>query len=128
MLAQARTHAALPVADLDRARRFYEGTLGLVPLEVTPGGAQYGTAEGTRFLVFPSSGRASGTHTQMGFTVADIEAEVADLKRRGVAFESYEMPQFDAATSIATFPGSRSAWFKDGEGNLLGVVQLGTPA
>ncbi len=128
MLTQARTHAALPAADLARARRFYEEVLGLVPDEVAPGGVLYGTGEGTRFLVFPSSGSASGTHTQMGFTVADIEAEVADLKRRGVAFESYAMPEFDIATSIATFPGSRSAWFKDTEGNLLGVVQLETPA
>jgi catechol 2,3-dioxygenase-like lactoylglutathione lyase family enzyme len=128
MLAQARSHAALPAADLDRARRFYEDTLGLVPAEVAAGGVLYGTAEGTRFLVFPSAGRASGTHTQIGFTVADIEAEVADLRRRGVTFESYAMPQFDAATSIATFPGSRSAWFRDTEGNLLGIVQLETPA
>lgn len=107
MLAQARTHAALPAADLDRARRFYEEVLGLVPAAVTGGGVLYGTAEDTRFLVFPSAGRAAGTHTQMGFTVADIGAEVADLKRPGVTFESYAMPQFDAATSIATFPGSR---------------------
>jgi hypothetical protein len=34
------------------------------------------------------------------------------------------MPQFDAATSIATLPGIRSAWFKDTEGNLLGMVQM----
>lgn len=128
MLAQARTHAALPVADLDRARRFYEGVLGLVPDEVTPGGAIYGTAEGTRFLVFPSSGRATGTHTQIGFTVTDIEAEVADLKRRGVTFEAYEMPGFDRSTSIATFPTLRSAWFKDTDGNLLGIAQFTTPA
>ncbi len=128
MLTQARTHAALPAADLDRARRFYEEVLGLAPVEISPGGVLYGTAEGTRFLVFPSSGRASGTHTQMGFTVADIETEVAELKLRGVVFVSYEMPQFDAATSIATFPGTRSAWFTDTEGNLLGVVQLGSPA
>jgi predicted enzyme related to lactoylglutathione lyase len=124
MLAHARTHAALPAADLDRARGFYENVLGLTPAEVRPGGVLYGTAEGSRFLVFPSAGQAAGTHTQMDFLVADIEAEVADLKRRGVVFEAYDMPGFDAATSIATFPGGRSAWFKDTEGNLLGVAEL----
>ncbi len=93
-----------------------------------PGGIQYGTGEGTRFLIFPSSGRSSGTHTQIGFTVTDIEAEVADLKRRGVTFEAYEMPGFDRSTSIATFPTIRSAWFKDTEGNLLGIAQFVTPA
>jgi predicted enzyme related to lactoylglutathione lyase len=128
MLSQARTHAALPVADLGRARGFYEGILGLVPFEVTPAGVLYGTAEGTRFLVFPSSGRSSGTHTQIGFTVSDIKAEVADLKRRGVTFEAYEMPGFDRTTSIATQPTGLAAWFKDTEGNLLGIIQFARPA
>ncbi len=124
MLSQARTHATLPATDLVRARRFYEEVLGFAPDQVLPGGVMYGTAEGTRFLVFPSSGQASGTHTQIGLVVADLDAEVADLKSRGVEFESYDMPQFDRRTSIATFPANRSAWFKDSEGNLLGVVQF----
>ncbi|MGO9179716.1 MAG: hypothetical protein ACLQBX_06010 [Candidatus Limnocylindrales bacterium] len=46
------------------------------------------------------------------------------MRQRGVMFESYAMPQFDASSSIATFPGTRSAWFKDTEGNLLGIVQM----
>jgi len=123
MLSTARTHAAIPATDLDRARQFYEGVLGLTPVEATPGGVLYGTGGSTRFLVFPSGGRASGTHTQLGFQVDDIEAEVADLKGRGVVFETYEMPGFDTATSIAAFPGGRSAWFRDPDGNLLGVVE-----
>jgi catechol 2,3-dioxygenase-like lactoylglutathione lyase family enzyme len=128
MLADARTNATLPAADLDRARRFYEGVLGLVPALVTPGGVFYATGEGTQIFVFPSSGAASGSHTQVGFRVPDIEAEVADLKRRGVTFEAYDFPGFDKATSIASFPANRSAWFRDTEGNLLGVVQMLEPA
>jgi catechol 2,3-dioxygenase-like lactoylglutathione lyase family enzyme len=124
MLTSARINAALPASDLDRARRFYEEKLGFVPVEVQPRGVRYEAAEGARFLVFPSSGRASGTHTQMGFQVVDIEAEVAELRSRGVVFETYDMPGFDPQTMIATVPANRSAWFKDTEGNLLGVVQL----
>jgi catechol 2,3-dioxygenase-like lactoylglutathione lyase family enzyme len=124
MLSSARSYATLPAADLDRARHFYEETLGFVPADVQPGGVRYEAAEGARFLVFPSSGRASGSHTQMGFRVADIEAEVADLRSRGVVFEAYDMPAFDAKTMIATLPGARSAWFKDTEGNLIGLVEL----
>ncbi len=123
MLSEARIHATIPAQDLERARTFYEAVLGLTPASVAPGGVFYEVGGG-RFLLFPSSGRASGGHTQLGFLVDDIEAEVAALKRKGVTFESYEMPQFDAATSIATFPGTRSAWFKDTEGNLLGVAQI----
>jgi len=128
MLADARTYPSLPATDLERARRFYEDVLGLAPARVTPAGVFYATGEGTEVFVFPSSGRASGSHTQVGFRVADIGAEVADLKRRGVTFETYEFEGFDPATSIASFPLSRSAWFKDSEGNLIGVVQMVAPA
>jgi predicted enzyme related to lactoylglutathione lyase len=124
MLSQARIHATIPAQDLGRARTFYEAVLGLKPASVAPGGIFYEVDNGSRFLLFPSSGRASGGHTQLGFTVDDLEAEVGALRRKGVTFESYDMPQFDAATSIASFPGIRSAWFKDTEGNLLGMVQM----
>ena len=124
MLSQARTHATLPAADLGRARRFYEDVLGFTPARIAPGGVFYATGEGTQFFLFPSSGKASGSHTQIGFRVADIEAEVADLRRRGVTFEAYDFPGFDKASSIASFPANRSAWFRDTEGNLLGVVQM----
>jgi predicted enzyme related to lactoylglutathione lyase len=124
MLSQARIHATIPAQDLARARTFYETVLGLQPASVAAGGIFYEVESGTRFLLFPSSGRPSGGHTQLGFTVDDIEAEVGALRRKGVTFESYDMPGFDAATSIATFPGTRSAWFKDTEGNLLGIVQM----
>lgn len=124
MLTQAKLHATIPAQDLARARTFYEAVLGLKPASVAPGGIFYEVDNGTRFLLFPSSGRASGGHTQLGFTVDDLEAEVGALRQKGVKFESYDMPQFDAATSIATFPGTRSAWFKDTEGNLLGMAQM----
>ena len=124
MLSTARIHATIPAQDLARARGFYESVLGFAPASVAPGGVFYEVDGGAHFLLFPSSGRASGGHTQLGFAVDDIEAEVGALRAKGVTFESYEMPQFDLATSIATFPGTRAAWFKDTEGNLLGLVQM----
>ena len=124
MLTERRIHTTLPVADLDRARAFYEGTLGFAPAAILPGGVRYVAADGAAFLIFPSQGRPSGTHTQMGFTVPDIEAEVAELKSKGVTFEAYDFPQFDRSTSIASFGPTRSAWFKDTDGNLLGMVQF----
>jgi catechol 2,3-dioxygenase-like lactoylglutathione lyase family enzyme len=124
MLTDARFHTTLPCTDFDRAKQFYADKLGLRPTEEQPGGAFYEGRDGTRFFLFPSSGKASGGHTQMGFLVADVEAEVRDLKQRGVQFEEYDFPGFDKATSVATTGPVRSAWFKDSEGNLLGVVQL----
>ena len=124
MRSTPRYHATLPASDFSRAKAWYSDKLGLTPVEEQPAGAFYEGRDGTRFLLFPSSGAASGTHTQLGITVADIEAEVRDLKGRGVTFEEYDFPAFDRATSIASTGPVRSAWFKDSEGNLIGVVQL----
>ena len=124
MAADARFHATLPCSDFERAKAFYAEKLGLTPSEEQPGGAFYEGAGGTRFLLFPSSGRASGTHTQVGWLVDDIEATVRELEQRGVQFEEYDFPGFDRETRIARTGEVRSAWFKDSEGNLIGIVQM----
>jgi predicted enzyme related to lactoylglutathione lyase len=123
-LTQARAQATLPASDFERAKDFYAQKLGLTPLSDTPGGASYEAADGDRFLLFPSAGVASGTHTQMGFQVDDVEAEVAALKDRGVVFEEYDLPGFKTENSIATAGELKTAFFKDSEGNLLGLVQM----
>ena len=124
MLSSARVYTTLPAADLERARAFYERTLGFAPAWITEAGVFYAADDGTRFFVYPSRGRASGAHTQVGFTVKDIHLEVTDLQSKGVVFETYDFPGFDAATSIARTGLAASAWFHDSEGNLLGIVQI----
>ena len=124
MLSDASYHASLPCSDLNRAKTFYAEKLGLTPVDEQEPGAFYEGRDGTRFLLFPSNGTASGSHTQMGFAVADVDAEVRDLLERGVQFEQYDFPGFEKATSIAQIGDTRGAWFKDSEGNLLGIIQL----
>ena len=124
MLSDARYEAALPCSNLDRAKSFYADRLGLTPADEQPAGALYSGRDGTRFLLFPSSGAASGSHTQMAFRVTDIESEVRDLQRRGVTFEEYETPK--TVDGIATIPIGRTAWFRDPDGNLIGMIQFNT--
>ena len=124
MLRDSLVHTTLPVSDLQRAKQFYADKLGLIPADEQPGGLFYSAGAGTRFLLFPSTGRASGAHTQMGWRVRDIDAAVRDLTERGVTFETYDFDGFDQETRIASHGTVRSAWFKDSEGNLLGLVQL----
>jgi predicted enzyme related to lactoylglutathione lyase len=123
MLSDARFETALPCSDLQRAKSFYADRLGLAPADDGAAGAFYQGRDGTRFILFPSSGSASGSHSQMGFIVADLDVEVRALKQRGVQFEEYDFPGFDKATGIADVGGTRGAWFKDSEGNLLGLVE-----
>ncbi len=124
MLTDCPIHATLPAIDLERAKQFYSEKLGLSPESEAPGGIFYRCGAGTKFLVFPSGGSASGMHTQMGWTVDDIEAEVANLKARGVVFEEYDSPYLKTIDSVAVTGPIKAAWFKDSEGNLLGLVQF----
>jgi catechol 2,3-dioxygenase-like lactoylglutathione lyase family enzyme len=130
VLENAGVATRLPAADLERARAFYAEKLGLEPSEERPGGLLYRCARG-EFGLFASAGAASGSHTQMGFEVDDIEATVAELKARGVVFEEVDVPGLETAGGIADVEGNypskgvreRAAWFRDSEGNLLGVGQ-----
>ena len=131
MLDNARVATRLPAQDLNRARRFYAEKLGLEPVEERPGGLRYQFANG-EFALYGSAGIAPGTFTQMAFEVDDLDAVVAELKRRGVLFEELDLPGLRTTNGVAevegNYPskggtGERAAWFRDSEGNLLGVGQ-----
>lgn len=123
MLKIKDARATLPAQDIARARKFYEGKLGLKSLEDSPDGGVVYEAGTTRFLVFPSRGKASGDHTQMGLQVEDVTVAVRDLKGKGVVFEEYNFPDFKTVDGVLTMGDDKSAWFKDTEGNLIGLVQ-----
>jgi len=126
MLSERRVHTTLPTSDVDRLRTWYEGVLGFTPMAVRPGAVLYRAGAGSVFAISKGSALSSGTHTQMAFTVDDIEAEVADLQARGVVFEAYELPK--TVHGIATIGAGRAGWFKDPDGNLLAVIQFHDPA
>jgi catechol 2,3-dioxygenase-like lactoylglutathione lyase family enzyme len=131
MLARSRVATRLPAQDLERARAFYADKLGLEPAEERPGGLLYHCAAGD-FALFESAGAGSGSHTQMAWDVDDIEAVVGELRSRGVVFEEYDLPGLRTVEGIAevagNYPskggvGERAAWFRDSEGNMLGIGQ-----
>lgn len=123
-LLEAAIHTSLPVADLDRAKRFYADKLGLTPTAEYASTAMYEVRDG-RFEIYVSGGAPSGDHTQIEWTVADIEGAVARLRGRGVVFDEYDTPDFSTVNGIATFGSTRIAWFKDSEGNVHSIVQPG---
>jgi catechol 2,3-dioxygenase-like lactoylglutathione lyase family enzyme len=131
MLKDGHVATRLPAQDLERARMFYADKLGLEPSEERPGGLLYEAASGV-FALFQSSGASSGEFTQMGWDVEDIEATVAELRGRGVMFEEVDAPGLKTIDGIAevagNYPskggkGERAAWFRDSEGNMLGIGQ-----
>ena len=118
-LSNARVETRLPAQDLERARRWYAEKLGLQAAEEREGGLRYVCAAGV-FCLFASTGSSDG-----------IEAEMAELHSRGVVFEEYGIPGLPMVNGIVDIPdnypskgrGERGTWFRDSEGNLLGLGQ-----
>ena len=132
MLENSDVATRLPAQDLERARAFYAEKLGLEPIEERQGGLRYRCGN-SYFALFQSAGAPSGTHTQMGWEVDDIEAVVTALRARGVVFEEYDLPGLRTVGGIADIEGNypskggvgeRAAWFRDSEGNLIGLGEL----
>ena len=126
MLQNADVYPTLPAIDIKRARKFYEETLGLKVVREDPSpGIQLKAANGTGLYIY-QRGATKADHTVASFTVKDVEAEVKELKAKGVKFEEYDMPEMGIKTvnGIATMDGMKGAWFKDTEGNILGITSM----
>ena len=94
------------------------------PSTESPGGLFYVTGDGTRFILYPTPNPTRGGHTQMGIAVQDVKKTVSELQAAGVVFEEYDFPGLKTEGGVATTGDVRGAWFKDSEGNLIGIVQL----
>ena len=123
MLSGSQVIAYVPVSDLPRARKFYESTLGFTPLETNEAGVMYESGKGSKFFAYKSAGAGTNKASTVFWDVPNVEAEVADLKKRGVVFEEYDAPGYATVNGIATGGGAKTAWFKDTEGNILAVSQ-----
>jgi predicted enzyme related to lactoylglutathione lyase len=128
MLANSPIRPTIPVVDLDRAKRFYETTLGLKPVSAnndnnTSGIAIFECGNGTRMELY-QRGPSKADHTVATFEVSDIEEEVNALRGKGVIFEEYDMPGIKTQNGVATQGSVKAAWFKDSEGNILCIHQI----
>jgi catechol-2,3-dioxygenase len=122
MLGDKAATATLAVSDLDRARNFYENTLGLKTLLEMSDAVVYQSG-GSTVLVYPSE--FAGTNQATGATWSvgeDFDAIVADLKSRGVTFEHYDLPGTTREGDVHVSGDFRAVWFKDPDGNILNVA------
>jgi predicted enzyme related to lactoylglutathione lyase len=132
MLSNTRIDATIPVVDLDRARRFYRDTLKLkemTPSDIDPkiakDNAMFRVGDSSRFLLFRRPHASKAEHTIAVFTVKDLETSMEELRERGVQFEQYDLPNLKTdERGILEEDGMKAAWFKDSEGNILGVSEM----
>src|SRR3954469_21720877 len=119
MLSDASVTTMLPVKDLDRARAFYEGRLGLKPAGLTADGKFVYKVGGSTLALFPKPEGTKADHTAISFQVQDIAASIAAMKRAGVVFEDYDFPGLVTVDHVCVLGAEKAAWFKDTEGNTL---------
>jgi len=122
MLGATMVVATLPVSDLERAKAFYGGTLGLTLLWENPASARFRCGDSSELSVFKRPGTVT-EHTLAHFEVADLEALVRDLESKGVAFLDYTEGPLVTTGHIAQIGPARGAWFRDPDGNTLGLRQ-----
>jgi catechol 2,3-dioxygenase-like lactoylglutathione lyase family enzyme len=122
MLEDSMIVTTVPVTDLDRAKRFYGETLGLTFLWENPASARFRCGGGTQLSVF-RRGPSTADHTLAHFEVSDIEAVVRELEGREVSFVDYPTGPLQTTGHIAQLGPARAAWFRDPDGNTLGLRQ-----
>jgi predicted enzyme related to lactoylglutathione lyase len=123
MLQSLPMYSYIPAKNVSRARSFYEQKIGLRPKQEVADGVVYEFGKGTACFLYLTENAGTSKASQAFWQVEDIEREVNELKKRGVKFEEYDMPEMEVKNSIYSGKGAKAAWFKDSEGNILALIQ-----
>ena len=124
MIGKSDATPMIAVKDLDRARKFYEETLGLSAKEEMEGEVLTVTSGDTDITVYKSEFAGTNKATSLTFEVDDIDAEVKDLKDKGIFFEKYDLPGLEPRGDLYVGEGGfKTAWFKDPDGNILSLME-----
>ena len=121
----SKSFSSFSANDLEKAKAFYSGTLGLGVTE-TDEGLELHLAGGNTIFIYPKPNHTPASFTVLNFPVKDIEEAVDELTNQGVQLERYELPGLKTdKRGIAKAPGMKIAWFKDPAGNILSVIEAG---
>lgn len=124
MLGNSPIQPILLAKDLDAAREFYHGKLGLEILTESPEGIAFRCGGGTKLSVTKSTTGTADSQTQASWEVPDVRAEVAELRERGVTIEDYDMPGLVTEDGVADIGFAYAAWIIDPGQNALGILQI----
>jgi catechol 2,3-dioxygenase-like lactoylglutathione lyase family enzyme len=123
MLGKADATPMIAVRDLDRARKFYEDTLGLKAKDEWGEGVTLKSGD-TRIELYRSEFAGTNKATALTFEVDDVEKEARELKEKGIFFEQYDLPGLQRQGDLYVGEGGfKTTWFKDPDGNILSLVE-----
>ena len=123
MLSKAKLQPIVWTSRISVAEDFYRDVLGLV-VKARSDGAVIFDVDGADLRVSPIPSTTPSEHTVLGFAVPDVDSVVESLHNMGVKLERFEQFPLEADGVFVTPEGSRVAWFRDPDGNLLSVVQF----
>ncbi|MFL9843850.1 VOC family protein [Flavobacterium rhizosphaerae] len=124
MLGKSKAFSTFSVPDTEKAKDFYANTLGIKVKEGMMGILELDINGSTPVMVYPKPNHQPAVFTVLNFPVPDIEKTVADLKEKGISFESYKLEDFKTdSDNIMRNGDHKIAWFKDPFGNILSVVK-----
>jgi catechol 2,3-dioxygenase-like lactoylglutathione lyase family enzyme len=125
MLTNALACATVPTNDLQRARRFYEETLGLKAAIADERRGVYYRAGGGTMLNLYERQHTTAENSVATFLVENLDEVMSDLRNRGISFEEYDLPDLKTENGVyRDQTGFKVSWFKDPDGNILGIEQL----
>jgi catechol 2,3-dioxygenase-like lactoylglutathione lyase family enzyme len=125
MLGDKEAVATLAVKDLAAARKFYEGVLGLAPLDTQGDEAVTYKSGGSKVIVYRSQYAGTNKATGANWLVGkDIDAIVDGLAKRGVRFERYDLPGMTRQGDVHASGDFKVAWFKDPDGNIISLMNV----
>jgi catechol 2,3-dioxygenase-like lactoylglutathione lyase family enzyme len=123
MFKDSNAFSSFSVNDLQKAKEFYGGTLGL-EVTKTPEGLELHLAGGKTVFLYPKPNHTPASFTVLNFPVNNIEEAVNELSDLGVDLEHYDLPDIKTDDrGIARGPGPKIAWFKDPAGNVVSVIE-----
>ena len=123
MLGKADATPMIAVKDIDRAKQFYEDKLGMKPFQEMGGEFFMLKSGDTQLNVYKSEFAGTNKATLLTFDVDDIDAEVSELKQKGISFEHYDLEGLTPHGDIYEGEGMKTAWFKDPDGNILSLIE-----
>jgi predicted enzyme related to lactoylglutathione lyase len=122
--------AVLRAEDISRAKKYYTDVVGLKPIDIPTSGSEgmFTAGDGTMVLIYERPGMPAPQNTTLGFSLPpdQFDEVAADLRAKGVTFEDYDVPEIGLKTvnGIAEFEGTKAAWFKDSEDNIVNIVAM----
>jgi len=126
MFEHSKAFSSFSTDDMQKAKAFYQETLGLNVTEGMMGVLELHIEGNTSTLIiYPKPNHTPATFTVLNFAVDDVEKTVDDLTARGVAFEHYNYGEIKTdEKGIMRGNGPEIAWFKDPAGNILSVIKI----